>query len=234
MNTEQRNEILVKAKAFFDDKIISNHIKNTKKLTRLSEFNVNPFLVGYLSNFLTGNDSPESIARALIYPRVLSTSITTTFGTQLQFFCSNVLSGFASTTSGIDIEFIDQLDGRRKYCQIKAGPNTINKDDVVTIIGHFRGVKNLSRTNGLNISNDDMVVGVFYGVTTELSVHYKKINREHPVIVGKDFWHRLTGDENFYNELIDAIGEVAIEKDGREILEETIKALAKDIEKLGI
>jgi hypothetical protein len=39
-----------------------------------------------------------------------------------------------SVVHGIDIEFIDAIDGRKKYCQLKSGPSTINKDDVVTII----------------------------------------------------------------------------------------------------
>src|SRR5690606_17298596 len=98
----------------------------------------NPFLDKYKAQFLTGNDSPESVAKALIYPRVLGTSINTTFGSKMQKFCSEVLEGFASTTSGIDIEFIDLVDGHRKYCQVKAGPNTINKDDVDTINRHFQ------------------------------------------------------------------------------------------------
>jgi hypothetical protein len=29
--------------------------------------------------------------------------------------------------AGIDIEFIDAIDGRRKYCQAKLGPNTITR-----------------------------------------------------------------------------------------------------------
>src|SRR5699024_6610115 len=117
--------------------IAPSHIANTKKLKKLKDFDLNPFLHKYKASFLTGNDDPESIARALVYPRVLGQSINTTFGNKLQKFCSEVLEGFASTTSGIDIEYIDKLDGRRKYCQIKAGPNTINKDDVETIKGHF-------------------------------------------------------------------------------------------------
>jgi len=234
MNIEQKNDILSKAKTFFKDMIVTSHIKNTKKLTTLKEFNINPFLLDYLANYLTGNNNPESLAKALIYPRVLSTSITTTFGTQLQYFCSSVLSGFASTTSGIDIEFIDQIDGRKKYCQIKAGPNTINKDDVATIIGHFRGIKDLARTNRLDVRFDDLIVGVFYGTPSQLSMHYRNIAKEHTVLVGEEFWYHLTGDTNFYNDLISAVGEVAIEEDGREVLNETIEALAEDIRKKGL
>lgn len=88
MDEIQRKTILEKSKSFFRDTIATNHLKNTKKLKKLKEFNVNPFLVSYLANFLTGNNKPESIAKALIYPRVLGTSINTSFGTNLQYFSS--------------------------------------------------------------------------------------------------------------------------------------------------
>lgn len=229
MTENEKQEILEKAKEFFKDIIVESHIKNTKKLIKLKEFNVNPFLITYLANYLTGNNSAESIAKALIYPRVLGTSINTLFGNRLQTFCSKVLSGFASTTSGIDIEFIDAVDNRRKYCQIKAGPNTINKDDVETIKNHFKAVRTLARTNGLSIQFDDLVLGVLYGTEKELNGNYKKINEDYPVIVGQDFWYHITGDENFYSDLINAFGEVAIEADSTKLLNNTIISLANEI-----
>ena len=151
MEAQQKAEILQSAKNWFRDSIATNHKRNTEKLGDPKEFNINPFLVNYLANFLTGDNSPESIAKALIYPRMLGTSITTTLGTSMQRFTSDVLGGFGSMITGIDIEFEDQLDGRKKYCQLKSGPNTINKDDVETISGHFTAAKNLARTNNLNI-----------------------------------------------------------------------------------
>jgi len=86
----------------------------------------------------------DSIARALVYPRILGTSIATSFGQNIQRFCTEVLSGFGSAISGVDIEFIDQLDGRKKYCQVKSGPETINKDDIETISRHFLGIKGIA------------------------------------------------------------------------------------------
>src|SRR5699024_1073932 len=102
--------------------IAKSHMANTEKLTSLEQFNVNPFLNKYLANFLTGNDDSRSVAKALVYPRVLGTSINTTFGNQMQSFISDVLGGQGSLSPGIDIEFIDKIDGHKKYCQIKAGP----------------------------------------------------------------------------------------------------------------
>lgn len=232
MTSEEKKAILDSAKDFFRTRIAPNHISNTEKLQDISEFNVNPFLHKYLAQFAFGDSSPESMAKALILPRALGTSITTTFGNQMQYFCNNVLSSFASTTSGIDIEFIDCIDGVRKYCQVKAGPNTINKDDVPIIKDHFRSVINLARTNGLRIASADCVVGVLYGESKDLSGHYKKINEDYPVIVGQEFWYRLTGDPHFYDDLISAFAEVADEMDSSELMKKTIQRLAAYIKSM--
>jgi len=227
-----KEEILEKAKDWFKETIVKNHIKNTHKLKNPKSFNINPFLAVYLANFLTGNSDPKSIAKALVYPRALGTSITGSFGTNIQGFTNNVLSGYGSTTSGIDIEFTDHTDGHKKFCQLKLGPNTINKDDVETIAGHFKNVINLARTNHKRIAMDDLVVGVIYGDAKQLSSHYRRITSQYhyPVIVGKDFWHRLTGDADFYKDLLDAIASVAVEADFSSELEEVIAALAESNE----
>ena len=73
-----------------------------------------------------------------------------------------------------------------------------------------------------------MIVGLFYGSPEELTANYKAIDKEFPVYIGREFWHRLTGDENFYEDLYTAVGEVAQETDCRQILEQTIQQLAKN------
>ena len=204
MEENRREQIIERAKNFFREEIVQNHINGAcNRASKLSEYNINPFLFKYLANFLTGNDNPESIAKALVLPRILGASINTSFGMKIQTLISTLFEGLGSTTQGIDIEFIDAIDNRKKYCQLKAGPNTINRDDVTTIINHFQGVRNLARTNNLNVGINDMIVGIVYGETSEISSHYKKIGESFPVIIGKDFWHRLTGQEDFYFQLID-------------------------------
>ena len=132
MNNRQKQKIIENAKSFFRDEIVQNHINSAcQRASKLSSYNINPFLYKYLANFLTGNDKPESIAKALVLPRILGTSINTSFGMKIQSLISSLFEGLGSTTQGIDIEFIDEIDKRKKYCQLKAGPNTINKDDVV-------------------------------------------------------------------------------------------------------
>ncbi len=231
MTENERIQILRNSKAFFRNEIVNSHLEGaTKRAGSLKSYNLNPFLLAYLANFLEGESTPESFAKALIYPRLLGTSINTTFGNKAQKMISELFDGMmGSVVQGIDIEFMDAIDGRKKYCQLKAGPNTINRDDVKTVIDHFNAVKNLARTNNLDIRLSDMLVGVLYGQQAELSTHYKNINKEFPVLVGKEFWHRLTGQENFYFELTNSIGEVALEIDGTHVLQETISALAEEI-----
>ena len=229
MNDIEKEAILSAAQKFFREKLAENHLKNTEKLITEDEFNINPFTWRYLAKFAFGDTSPESLAKVLIYPRALGTSIATSFGTMLQYFSVDVLKGYASTTQGIDIEFDDAIDGHHKYCQLKAGPNTINKDDVKTIEDHFKGVKSLARTNGMRISTDDCVVGVLYGERKKLSVHYKKIDEDYRVLVGQEFWEHLTGDKDFYYELIDAFASVADKINSSYAMQQTIRALAYDI-----
>lgn len=231
MTEQEKQDILIKAKEQFRQKVAEKHINNTAKCTNLGEFNINPFLLTYLAQYGFGDSSPESLAKALVYPRVLGTSINTTFGNFIQGFCNDVLQSYASVVQGIDIEFIDALDGRKKYCQLKAGPNTINSKDVLPIIGEFNTIRNLARTNKMTDFNPlyDCIVGIIYGTEEELSGHYKAIAKEYPVHIGQDFWYRLTGDAEFYKELIGAFVEIAAESNGVELINKVVTELADKI-----
>jgi hypothetical protein len=231
MKKEEKEEILSKAKAWMRDELAEAHRQNTLKLKNVDEFNVNPFLWSYLANYLEGNQSYKSLAKALIYPRVLGSSINTSFGSRTQELITRLFSDtFGSTIPGIDIEFIDKLDGRKKYCQVKAGPNVINHDDVTTIKEHFQALINLARTNHLEVQHNDLYVCLLYGEEAEKSQFFRKLEKEYTVVMGKEFWHRFTGDEHFYADLIRAFGEVANEIDMKDLVDEVVNGLAKDIE----
>ena len=230
MTPEQRRELIDLAKDFFRDRIVRNHSTIAiQKASRLSSYNINPFLYKYLANFMNGDDSPESIARALVYPRLLGSSINTSFGMNIQAMISTLFQGMGSAVPGIDIEFTDATDNRRKYCQLKAGPNTINHHDVETVFNHFDATRRLARTNNLDIRESDMIVGIIYGTDEELSSHYRRIDERYPVITGKEFWYRLTGDEDFYLELIEALGDIANEANGTLRLQQAVNSLALEI-----
>ncbi len=232
MKPEQKQAIISSGKNFFRTVIIPNHLKNLNKL-HLSSFNVNPFLINYLAAFLCGNTEPKSLAKALVYPRILGTSLNTSFGQCIQIFTSQLqeVVGGASGIDGIDIEFVDALDGRRKYCQCKAGPQTINKDDIATILGHFKYLMNKSRLDRMGLQFEDLIVGVLYGNREDLSANYKAIDAHYPVLCGAEFWEHLTADKNFYNQLAKAFGEVVEEDgiDGSSLILAKVEEIAKEI-----
>lgn len=236
MTEAQKEAIIDSGKNFFRTIIIPKHLTNLINL-KLSSFDINPFLINYLASFLCGDTSPLSIAKALVYPRILGTSINTSFGQNTQIFISSLkeIIGNASGIDGIDIEFVDALDGRRKYCQCKAGPNTINKDDVATILGHFKKLIGKARLDRIPLMTDDMIVGVLYG--DKISANYKIIEQAYPVYYGTEFWHHLTGDDKFYYRLAKAFGEVVEEENinGKQLIATKVEEIANEIiEKGGI
>ena len=236
MNERQKKSIILSGKEYFRTIIIPNHLKNLDRL-KLDSFNINPFLINYLAAFLCGNTEPESLAKALVYPRILGTSLNTSFGQNIQVFIAQLqdMVGGASGIEGIDIEFVDALDGRRKYCQCKAGPQTINKDDIATILGQFKYLMNKSRLDKMGLQFDDLIVGVLYGEASNLSANYKVIDAHYPVYCGIDFWERLTGDRNFYNRLAKAFGEVVEEDgiDGSVLILDKVNQIADEIRRKG-
>lgn len=233
---KQKQSIIESGKQYFRQIIIPNHIKGLEKL-HLKDFSINPFLINYLAAFLCGNTEPESLAKALVYPRILGTSINTSFGQNIQIFISKLaeVAGAASGIDGIDIEFVDAIDGRKKYCQCKAGPSTINSPDVATIMGHFGHLQNKARLDRLPLQINDMIVGVLYGEPEELSANYKNIDKTYPVYCGAEFWEHITGDKDFYHRLAKAFGEVVEEDsiDGSRLINEKIKQIAKEISDKG-
>ena len=235
MDIETKSRLLNNARTWFREELAAAHVENVAKLKSLAEFNINPFTWRYLANFLDGNSDPESLARVLILPRALGTSISTSFGARAQGFITRIFDGvLGSQIPGMDIEFIDQLDGRKKFCQVKSGPQVINSGDVADIKGKFKAASNLARANHLEVMVGDYVFGLLYGEQSQLNAFIKDIQVDHTTYVGKDFWHHITGDEKFYETLTEEIGKIAEEFDGRSVLEETIHRLAIEIEKQGL
>ncbi|HIP48735.1 MAG TPA: hypothetical protein EYG92_07205 [Lutibacter sp.] len=110
----KETELLKVVTQYFEEKIFENHkINSIKKHSKLKSYKINPILVKYLSKILEDDFTPIGIAKALCYPRVLGTSINTSFGTRIQnmFVELNLANG--SLIHGMDIEFIDKIDGRK-------------------------------------------------------------------------------------------------------------------------
>lgn len=227
-----QKDLLKEIVIYFEKNIFDNHINaSIKTHSKLKSYNINPIVVKYLSKVLEGNYSPEGVAKALFYPRVLGTSINTSFGTRIQNMFVELGISEGSKIKGMDIEFIDKTDKRKKWCQLKSGPNTINSEDVQPLIKKFTTTINLARTNKSfkGISNNDFIVGVLYGENSELSMHYKEIDKIHPVIVGKDFWHRVTGFPKFYDGLVTELHKSINGLDTKDLINKGCEELTEEI-----
>jgi hypothetical protein len=228
----KEKELTKKIVEYFETYIFKNHIEASLKIhSKLKSYNINPIVVKYLSKIVEGNYSAEGVAKALFYPRVLGTSINTSFGTRIQNMFVEIGLASGSLIKGMDIEFTDKVDNRKKWCQLKSGPNTINSEDVKPLIKKFTTTINLARTNKAfkGINNTDFIVGVLYGEAEELSMHYKTIDKTHPVIVGADLWHRLTGFPNFYEGLVEELHKCINNIDAKDIFNKGCTDLAKEI-----
>lgn len=228
MNEDKLLEIITD---YFQEKIFENHkISSLQKHSKLKSYKINPILVKYLSKVLDNDFTPIGIAKALYFPRVLGTSINTSFGTRIQNMFVELNLAQGSLIKGMDIEFADKTDGRKKWCQLKSGPNTINSEDVNPLLKKFTTVTNLARTNSINMNNSDLILGVLYGETAQLSQHYKKIDKEFPVIIGTEFWHRLTGYPDFYTKLVSNLDLIILNFNTEDFFKKGYMALAKEIE----
>jgi len=225
-------ELINQIVEYFEINVFEQHINTCLKThSKLKAYNINPIIVKYLSKVLDDNYCAEGVAKALYYPRVLGTSINTTFGTRIQNMFIDLKMAEGSFIKGMDIEFTDKVDNRKKWCQLKSGPNTINSEDVKPLIDKFTSTINLARTNRAfaGINNTDFVVGVLYGEQSELSMHYKKIDQIHPVLIGKDFWHRITGYPDFYSKLVVALHESIANIDTKDFFKIGCDNLAEEI-----
>ena len=224
-------ELLQIITSYFQKEIFDNYQKNVlKEQTKLKSYKINPILVKYLSKVLEDDFTPLGMAKALYYPRVLGTSINTSFGTRIQKMFIVLDLAQPSLIPGMDIEFQDKLDNRKKWCQLKSGPNTINSGDVSPLIKKFSKVANLARTNSLTMNNSDLVLGVLYGEEDQLSQHYRKIDQTYPVIIGKEFWHRLIGFPHFYDKLVKNLDSMILNIQTDDFFKKGYLELAQDIE----
>lgn len=225
------NKLLEIVTTYFKEKIFENHkINSLKTHSKLKSYKINPILVKYLSKILENDFTPIGIAKALYYPRILGTSINTSFGTRIQNMFVELHLAEGSLIKGMDIEFVDKIDGRKKWCQLKSGPNTINSEDVNPLLKKFSTVTNLARTNAMNLNNSDLILGVLYGNQSQLSQHYKKIDQLFPVIIGKGFWHRITGYPEFYDKLVLNLDVMILNLDTEDFFKKGYTTLAKEIE----
>ena len=94
---------------------------------------------------------------------------------------------------------------------------------------HFASIKTLARISHLSLQHSDLVLGIIYGEIEQVNANLKTLAQDYVIYAGVEFWHRFTGDQYFYRDLILAISDAAKEIDARQVIELTIQNLASEI-----
>ncbi|UZN42294.1 PmeII family type II restriction endonuclease [Lactobacillus sp. IBH004] len=227
----QLDTLLDNTYKFFLDFFADKAQKYEKR--EFNKFDPNPFTIQAAATGFSETIDAESMAKAIVYPFALGTSLSTSFGTKFQEFIvdkvqNNNIRG--SLITGMDIEYIDAIDGRQKYCQVKSGPNTINKDDIKTIEDHIIDIRNLANTNHMKVNTNDVVIGILYGNDKKMSNMYKRIKADgYTVLIGNDFWYHLTGSKKIYEDLIEKAQDAAKQANFMPSIKKLVKTVQKGI-----
>lgn len=161
----------------------------------------NPYLFR-TKNILTAGDFVNNIIDAY-----LSSQEETLFGEFLEklaiFVCKESRGGYKSRIEGIDMEFTDS--GTRYIVSIKSGPNWGNSGQIARMTENFNRAQRILRTQNKNMQII-AINGCCYGKggIQDKGTYFK--------YVGQSFWSLLTGEPEFYLEIIDPLGYRAKEK----------------------
>lgn len=228
-----KKELLEKFSDWYENIYIPSQSINIKKAARLSEYSPNPFIASYAAKAMTRGTSPENVARAMITQRCFGTSMHTSFGNRMQKAITKIVPGAkGSAVSGLDIEFTSPVTKEEKFCQIKAGPYTVNTDSAKKIVDNFDDAIRLARTNGRVINNNQLIVGVLYGSQNELSsIYTTKIEPRYAVLTGEGFWYELTGYKGFYKDLIGSFRDISRSSNMDSDVDNSVSKLAAEIRK---
>lgn len=196
-------DVLAGVGSWIDQEFVKTHKANSKKIGNLENVNINPFLLRYLSNLAYGDATPHSMAKVIVYTRALGSSPSTTFGNTMRKFCTEKLNDKVVPHSGseADVKYYDHID--KKYCwaRLRLGPDNMNSRTAGAFVTEF---KSLAKSNPN--AQGSCVVGVLYGEDDSINASFKSLKADGiSVFVGKDFWHRVTGDSDFYNKLVEEI-----------------------------
>lgn len=169
--------------------IAKSRHKALKKIN-IDRLNLNPFLLRILNL-----DSPRKIAEFMINERI-ERSVVTSYGNRIQKI-AKLIGGKGTGVEGGDI-FIEK-DGRRYYIQMKAGPNTPNKD-LVNMINSL--LRSATRRNSGSIA----LLGMTYGKKDNVSSiirRYSQIDWK----IGREFWEFI-GEQGISEEIYKLIDEI--------------------------
>lgn len=114
------------------------------------------------------------------------------------FVCNKVYHGDKSKAEGIDLEF--EKTGTKYIVSIKSGPNWGNSQQIKRMKDNFKQAKRIAGSHIVAVN------GCCYGVDN------KSNKGDYLKLCGQSFWEFVSGDEQFYIEIIEPLGYKAKEK----------------------
>jgi hypothetical protein len=197
--------LLNKVIAFIEPNIQEFHKKRLENLLKLKLGMVltrkNPYLFK-AKNLNTAQDLVKSLLDAH-----LSSQEEGIFGGFLEqlaiFICSEVYGGRKSTAEGIDLEF--EKEGKKYIVSVKSGPNWGNSQQIERMKENFKKARRIGGTNAKEMPII-AINGCCYGKdnTPNKGDYFK--------LCGQEFWFAISGDMNFYTDIIEPLGYKAKEK----------------------
>ena len=193
-----------------------------KNLT-LDHLNINPFLIPTL-----GLTDPESVIRVNVYMFV-TRSIVTSMGYLLEDLLVSCSKTVTKLRAGWDLVKVDEA-GKEHFFEVKSGTNDLDMGQVETYA---------TKIDNKRDQGDMAYFGIAYGKDTDETVSIgflKKILGEgwkEKTMIGRELWAFLSGDDEYVDELADAIAVAARQVVGRrpiyDEIEDAIERLTEEL-----
>jgi len=204
--------------SFIEENINSFHDKRLENLSNLKLQKIlsrkNPYLFK-AKNVTTSQDLVQSLLDAH-----LSSQEEGIFGGFLEelavFVCNRTFGGQKSTAEGIDLEL--DKDDIKYIVSIKSGPNWGNSRQINKMKDDFKKAARILRTSTSQTKNVIAVNGCCYGIDD------RPDKGDYIKLCGQRFWEFITGDDDFYTDIIEPLGHRAKEKNEK-FLEEYAKVI---------
>lgn len=196
---------------------------NTIRGLKISDFNINPFLLRALAHQF-GLDNSKDIVRWLFNQRMERGS-STSLGTTLQ----EAAKVFSEGTGVEGADILKTKENKHHHIQVKSGPNTIPKDMGVRITQLLNSARRRNR-------GSVAMFGMCYGTQKQVSSIVRKyVEKEGGVewIAGREFWEFISDDPNCIDEIYQIATEVSETfKDKRgQTLKEVVNSKIAELEK---
>lgn len=148
----------------------------------------------------------------------LSSQEETIFGDLMEglaiFACGKVLNGHKAEKGKFrSIDLIFNRDGKTYIVSIKSGPNWGNSDQIGRMRANFKVAKKILRGEG-KATKIVAVNGCMYGKDNKPhKVDRKDEEKSYYKFCGQEFWELITGDDNFYQQIVVPIDKEAKKRD---------------------